>query len=177
MSGGIAKRRGRAGNRLGKEKAREALALAQELPSRDVRIGDASERLHTGALRPGSIHQHHCDGRVLHHGVQQQLTLDEVRTLGTQRVGQLVVRSHQPAHLILAIRSERHAEIALSIARDHAGKGAKHLRDRPHQAPRQPERGHGRQRRGEEPGPQDAVELLPEPCASRRRRSGQREQR
>ena len=119
----------------------QAAAAAQQVPRGDVRVGDALVR----------IDQHQRDRRVLHHGIEQQLALHEVRALRAQRRRQFVVRRHQIAELVVAVRDQRHAEIPFAVARHRARQRAQHLLDRPHDARRQPEHRQQRRRKHQQP--------------------------
>ena len=100
----------------------QAAPAAQQVPRRDIRVGDAIVR----------IDQHQRDRRVLHHGIEQQFTLHEVRALLAQGRRQFIVRRHQFAEFIVAIGDQRQAEIPFAVARHGARQRAQHLLDRPH---------------------------------------------
>jgi hypothetical protein len=60
-------------------------------------------------------------------------------SLGAQRCGELVVGGQELTELILAVRGQRHAEIAFAIACHHARQGTKDLPKGPRHTHRQPE--------------------------------------
>ena len=74
------------------------------------------------------------DRRVLHHGVEQQLALDQVLALLAQRLAELVVRAHEIAELVVAAGRQRQAEVAVAIARHAASSARSSAQRREHHA-------------------------------------------
>jgi hypothetical protein len=123
-------RLGRAGDDRVETLALERPAAVEQLPRGEVRIHDVAARLD----------QHQRGRRVLHHGVEQQLALEQVLALLAQHAAKLVVRGNQLAKLVAPARADREAEVAVA-ERDHAARQRANQRpDRPRQQPREHER-------------------------------------
>ena len=79
---------------LGQVMAFQLAALVQELARGQVAV-------HDGAGAGGVAHEQHGHRRVLHHGVEQKFTLDQLQALFAQHAAQRVVGGHQVAHFVV----------------------------------------------------------------------------
>ncbi len=95
----------------------EAAPFAQQVARGDVGVGDALL----------GIDQHQRHRRILHDRIEQQFALHQMRALLAQGSGQLVVRRHQLAELIVAVDDQGDAEIPFPVARHRTGQGAQQL--------------------------------------------------
>ncbi|EEF22579.1 conserved hypothetical protein, partial [Ricinus communis] len=110
----VQQRRRGVGQNLAELVSFQPAALIQQLARGDVGIGD----------RPGLADQQHGHRRVLHHGVQQQLALDQVEALLAQYRAECIVGGHQVAQLIVLRPVQAEGKVAVLVAGDGAGQRA-----------------------------------------------------
>ena len=91
----------------------EATAFAQQLARRDV--GEDYVLLR--------VEQQHGHRRVLHHGVEQQLALDQLQLLLAQGFADRVVAGDEVAELVVARPPQAEAVVAVAVAERGAGEG------------------------------------------------------